>query len=61
MTTSRSRTADANVGEAATNRDGVDETPGLNAYEIQSGRTVLVDPDDTDGWIATDLTVEPRA
>jgi hypothetical protein len=61
MTTSRSRTADANVGGADTSRDVVDETPRLNAYEIHSGRTVVVDPDDTDGWIATDLTVEPRA
>lgn len=35
----------------------VDGTPELNLYEIHSERTVLTEPGNTDGWIATDTTV----
>lgn len=36
-----------------------DETPALNRYEIHAERTVMTEPGNTDGWIASDLTVAP--
>jgi hypothetical protein len=60
MTTSRSQTSD-NVAESkADTNPPVIETPRLNCYEIHSARTVLTEPGNTDGWIATDTTVTPE-
>jgi hypothetical protein len=58
MTYSRSQVPDAESdGERADATD--DGTPELNVYEIRSERTVFTEPDNTDGWIATDETVVP--
>lgn len=60
MTSSRSRTSDLDDHTERVGDDPVDESPQLNVYEIHSERTVLTEPDNTDGWIATDVTVTPR-
>lgn len=31
---------------------------GLRAHSTSPGTTVLTEPDNSDGWIATDLTVD---
>ncbi|GAB3420452.1 hypothetical protein GCM10027435_23100 [Haloparvum alkalitolerans] len=59
MTTSRSRPSDAGAGSEPVGGGPVDESPELNAYELNVGRTVLTEPGNTDGWIATDTTVSP--
>lgn len=48
-----------------TNRDATEsetnaepETPTLCLHEKRPGRKVLTEEDNTDGWIATDLTVD---
>ncbi|MFB6302621.1 MAG: hypothetical protein ABEH78_07155 [Haloferacaceae archaeon] len=61
MTTSHGRAADADFGGVPAEDDSDDEAPRLNAYEIHSDRTVLTEPGNTDGWIASDVTVELRA
>lgn len=33
---------------------------GLRAHATAPGKTVFTEPDNTDGWIATDLTVSVR-
>lgn len=60
MTTPRGRTSDDVAESEADENPPVDDTPRLNIYEIHSDRTVLTEPDNTDGWIATDTTVTPR-
>lgn len=35
------------------------ETPTVSVCESCPGRTVFIESDNTDGWIASDLTVEP--
>jgi hypothetical protein len=57
MTTSRSRTPDTETaGDPSVDSPG-NETPELNVYELHADRTVLTESGNTDGWIATDLTV----
>jgi len=58
MTTSRSQESDA-VGADPVDDEPAREPPALNCYETQPGRTVLTEPGNTDGWIATDTTVVP--
>ncbi|MFB6303658.1 MAG: hypothetical protein ABEH47_00705 [Haloferacaceae archaeon] len=60
MTTPRSRESDVDVSVAHDGAVSDDESPELNVYEIHSERVVLTEPDNTDGWIATDTTVIPR-
>lgn len=35
------------------------ETPTVSVCESRPGRTVFIESGNTDGWIASDLTVEP--
>lgn len=35
------------------------ETPAVSVCESRPGRTVFIESGNTDGWIASDLTVEP--
>ncbi|MFB6194792.1 MAG: hypothetical protein ABEI80_01360 [Haloplanus sp.] len=35
------------------------ETPTVSVCESCPGRTVFIESGNTDGWIASDLTVEP--
>lgn len=58
MTTSRSQPSEA-TGVDPSGDDPPRDTPELNCYEIRSGRTVVTEPGNTDGWIATDMTVDP--
>lgn len=37
-----------------------DETVGLRAHATSPDRTVFIEPDNCDGWISTDLTVDVR-
>jgi hypothetical protein len=39
--------------------DREDETPHITACERSPGTTVFLEKGNTDGWISTDLTVEP--
>lgn len=57
MTTSRSRTSDAEATSDPTADLQAGDAPELNVYEIHSRRTVLTEPGNTDGWIASDVTV----
>jgi hypothetical protein len=36
------------------------DVPEINAYATSETRTVFTESDNGDGWIATDLLVEPR-
>ena len=36
------------------------ELPEISAYATSEKRTVFTESDNGDGWIATDLTIEPR-
>ena len=36
------------------------ETPTVSICESSPGRTVFLESGNTDGWIASDLTVEPK-
>ncbi|ELZ23743.1 hypothetical protein C475_14068 [Halosimplex carlsbadense 2-9-1] len=45
--------------DRAAERD-FEERPGIAAHSATETRTVLTEADNCDGWIATDLTVEPR-
>lgn len=36
-----------------------DDRPLVRAHETSEDRTVFTEPGNGDGWIATDLTVEP--
>lgn len=40
-------------------REGADAPPVM-AHESRPGRTVFTESGNADGWIATDLTVDPR-
>lgn len=33
---------------------------GVSSHESSPGRFVFVEEENSDGWLATDLTVEPR-
>lgn len=59
MTKPRSRTEDGDTQSEPAERPPVNESPQLNLYEIHSERTVLTESGNTDGWIATDMTVTP--
>ena len=46
-------------------RREVTEAPGavesdVSTYESRPGRVVFVEDGNSDGWLATDVTVEPR-
>lgn len=50
-----------NHDEIAAENDAETDAPTLSLYQTRPGRNVLTEEDNTDGWIATDLTVEvPR-
>lgn len=34
------------------------EAPTITAHEVVPGRTLFAESDNTDGWIATDVTVD---
>lgn len=59
MTTSRSRPSAADAENEPVGDGLDDDSPELNAYELNSERTVLTEPGNTDGWISTDTTVSP--
>jgi hypothetical protein len=59
MTMPRSQPSDGDTSVEPAGDGPVDETPDLNVHEVTSERTVLTEPDNTDGWIATDTTVTP--
>jgi hypothetical protein len=40
--------------------DAEQDVPTLCLHETRPGRKVLTEEDNTDGWIASDLTVEVR-
>jgi len=44
----------------ATSREAEGERPTVAACQSSPGRTVFVEDGNSDGWIASDLTVEPR-
>lgn len=53
--------SEANHDETAAENDAETDTPTLSLYETRPGRNVLTEEDNTEGWIATNLTVEvPR-
>lgn len=60
MTTSRSRPSDAEAENEPVADAMVDETPDLNVYDLNADRTILTEPGNTDGWIASDTMVSPR-
>lgn len=60
MTTSRSRPSDAAAENEPVADAMVDEAPELNAYDLNADRTILTEPGNTDGWIASDTMVSPR-
>lgn len=59
MRASRGRRSQADAAADHVGDGPVDETPDLNVHEVNAERTVLTEPGNTDGWIATDLTVAP--
>ncbi|MFB6235776.1 MAG: hypothetical protein ABEH81_03905 [Halopenitus sp.] len=59
MTTSRSRALDAEADKESVADAPIDETPELNVYDLNADRTILTEPGNTDGWIASDTTVSP--
>lgn len=60
MTTSRSRPSETEAENNPVGDAPVDESPELNAYDINADRTVFTEPGNTDGWIASDSTMTPR-
>lgn len=60
MTTSRSRPSDAEAENEPVADAMADETPDLNVYDLNADRTILTEPGNTDGWIASDTMVSPR-
>lgn len=59
MKTSRSRLSDTDAENEPVGDAPVDESPELNVYDLGSDRTILTEPSNTDGWIASDTTVAP--
>jgi len=59
MTTSRSRPSNAEAENEPVAEVPADETPELNVYDLNADRTILTEPGNTDGWIASDTTVSP--
>ncbi|PSP83221.1 hypothetical protein BRC83_07570 [Halobacteriales archaeon QS_1_68_17] len=54
-------TAPADVATAAREReDAGTEDPVVSAHRVSATRTVFTENENTDAWIATDLTVELR-
>lgn len=53
-TTDRDETDDGFADEA------VDGSVDLRAHATSPNRTVFTEPDNSDGWIATDVTVDVR-
>jgi len=52
---------EAETDDVAGETDAEADTPTLSLYQTSPGRNVLTEEDNTDGWIATDLTVDvPR-
>lgn len=54
MTTHAGRADDRSDGREADDRDA----PTLTACDAGADRTVLLEADNTEGWIASDLTVD---
>lgn len=51
----------ADRDETAAENDAETDTPTLALHETRPGRNVLTEEGNTDGWIASDLTVDvPR-
>jgi hypothetical protein len=51
---------DAIGSESAETEVVADGRPALRLCESRPGTSVLIEPDNTDGWIASDLTVDVR-
>lgn len=53
--------SEANREEVAAATDAETDAPTLSLHETRPGRSVLTEEGNTDGWIATDMTVDvPR-
>lgn len=53
--------SEANREETAAATDPETDTPALALYETHPGRSVLTEEGNTEGWIASDLTIDvPR-
>lgn len=51
----------ANRDETSAETNAETDTPTLSLLKTRPGRSVLTEEDNTDGWIASDLTVDvPR-
>lgn len=50
--------SEANYDETATETDAETDTPSLSLHETRPGRSVLTEEGNTEGWIASDLTVD---
>lgn len=48
------------MAAASDEAEDVNETIGLRVHATSPHRTVFTEPNNTDGWISTDLTVEIR-
>ena len=48
----------APVSERVTESDSVPEASSISAHRSSPDRTVFTEENNSDGWIATDLTVE---
>jgi len=52
-------TTDRPAGDRAGADTDEPDAPSISAYATSKERTVFTESDNGDGWIATDLTVEP--
>lgn len=48
----------SNHDETAAETDAETDTPTLTLHETRPGRNVLTEEGNSDGWIASDLTVD---
>lgn len=51
-------TSETNHDETVAETDAETDTPALTLHETRPGRNVLTEEGNTDGWIASDLTVD---
>lgn len=50
--------SETDTSEIVAETDAESDTPALTLHETRPGRSVLTEEGNTDGWIATDLTVD---
>lgn len=50
--------SETNHNEADGENDAETDTPELTLYETRPGRNVLTEAGNTNGWIASDVTVD---